>query len=532
VHPNKPYSIILGSKWGTGEAVALPLSHLTHMHCMGRTGYGKTSLLESICVQCILQGVGVSLLDPGGDFSHRVLRQLVAAGFYEKHPDAFERFVHLDVARAAKQDRYFAMNVLAGDYDPYTAADIVLESFKRVWVALQDGTSTNIEMLVKLAAFVLAYHKLPLIPYLNDILGNPSFRQQLLNTTKDWYIRKGFAELGIIPKDGKIADIAHTTLKRSYLLSFAPVVRYALAQQENILDFSDLLKNNRSIAINLKLADPEAKRLLGCLFTVQAEMVAKSWEGEPNWYLLMIDEMQNFVGQSEQALSDMFAETRKAGVFVAVAHQYYAQLPEGLQAALSQCDIIASFRVGREDALFNVGHLSLPIFDNWPKPVPSDPSAPWRAQYYTENEQIGLYARMLQRLPHRQAFVHLHGDRVERIQALDISGECDKKRLSEVEDEYLRRYFRPRADIEHEIETIRADISSFQVKPIGSSLPESAPPERLSFQLRNPPDNEHPLPEVVQPQKPHPKPTRPKQREETHADTSHLYIPEDEDDAW
>src|SRR3954452_10361536 len=116
MRPNKPYSIIFGTKWGTGEAVTLPLSQLRHCHLMGMTGYGKSSLMKSIAVQHISQGGCISILDPAGDISYDIMRRLVATGFYEKYPDAFERFIYLDIQRADDERRYLPFNILASDY--------------------------------------------------------------------------------------------------------------------------------------------------------------------------------------------------------------------------------------------------------------------------------------------------------------------------------------------------------------------------------------------------------------------------------
>lgn len=474
----KPYSIVLGRNWKTGGAVTLPLSQLTHGHLMGMTGYGKSSLMKSIVVQHISQGGCVSILDPAGDISYDVMRRLVATGFYEKHPDAFERFVYLDIQRADNEQRYLPFNILSSDYGPYTAANLVLEAFKRVWVALQDGTSTNIELLVKMASFVASYHNLPLIPYLQHILARPAFRQQILSLTDDAYIREGFADLGIITKDGKIADIVQTTMKRGYLLAFAPVVRYALAQRENILNFGDLLRANRSVALNLHIADPDSKRLIGCLFTVQVEEVAKAWDSRNKRdtpYILMIDEMQNFVAQSGQALDGMFAEARRAGVFVFVAHQYWEQIPPDLRAALSQCGILGTFQVGHEDAMINTGHLKFPIYDRWTKPTPFDPSSPLgREQYYNEDEQRKNYTRIIENLPEREAFIRLPHGGFYRMETLEVPKHADEERVREVEDEYLRLYFRSKAEVENEQERYIAELEArFNAAARGSATPPS-----------------------------------------------------------
>ena len=271
------YQLIFGrNAQRQGEFIGLPLSVLTHAHFKGMTGHGKSNLLAFLAASLILQGVGVALIDPAGELARQVLAILVKKGYYEKYPDAMERVVYLDIPQAHRERRYMAFNILSGDYDPYTAANIVLEGFKRVWPALQDGTSTNIEMLIKLGAYVLAEHKLPLLPYLEEFYTNYEFQLTLLSGVSDVRVSKWFGDLDIAVRPGYVPEIAKTTLKREILLSFSPMLRYCLYQQENVLDVAKLLNTGRSALVSLSLSDPDAKKMLGCLFTEQVEAVAKS----------------------------------------------------------------------------------------------------------------------------------------------------------------------------------------------------------------------------------------------------------------
>src|SRR5262245_12328078 len=103
-----PYQLIFGkrllrgSKGAVvrGEPIAVPLDKLTSMYFKGKTGAGKSSLMAQIGYSLIWQKVGFGLIDPTGDVSGKILRRLVATGFYDKVPDAFERFLYLDIGTA------------------------------------------------------------------------------------------------------------------------------------------------------------------------------------------------------------------------------------------------------------------------------------------------------------------------------------------------------------------------------------------------------------------------------------------------
>ena len=64
--------------WGGVESpFGVPLDSLgRHMYVVGKSGTGKTSLLQTVFLQLVLQGVGVAILDPHGDLAESLLRFL------------------------------------------------------------------------------------------------------------------------------------------------------------------------------------------------------------------------------------------------------------------------------------------------------------------------------------------------------------------------------------------------------------------------------------------------------------------------
>src|SRR5215510_14231684 len=51
---------------------------LSHMYVIGKTGTGKSTLLETLAMQDIAQGRGMMLVDPHGDLAERVARSVPA----------------------------------------------------------------------------------------------------------------------------------------------------------------------------------------------------------------------------------------------------------------------------------------------------------------------------------------------------------------------------------------------------------------------------------------------------------------------
>jgi len=469
-----------------GEAIALPLDKLPHIYIKGITGAGKTTLLSELGASLIWRGANIGVIEPG-DLSYLILRRLVATGFYERFPNAFERYKYLNVPEAEKRDLFLPLNILSGQYKPHTRADIILKSYKHAWPALQDGTATNIELLVRMGALVLASNNLPLLPYLEYLYTDATFQRQLLANTDDASVQQWFKTLQLQPKGGYIPEIALTTLKRTYALSFHPVGRYAIAQRGNLLDINDILSRGQSFALNLRLADDEVSKLLGCLITVQAETVAKSRERlsaeEQNYpFVLMIDEVQRYVEKAGQLFPTMFAESRKSKISLIVANQFDAQLPEELHGSLSLCNVIIVFKSKSDSATNAVEQIGFPYNPYWVKQETGNPFSleGTHKHYFSPQEQKDIYADWIKSLESWQAYIRLPNNAIRKMETIEPENAVDEKRMQElnkrvqeIEDEYLRLYFRPKVEIDREIEETLARFGASPVKQLDGGQSET-----------------------------------------------------------
>ena len=144
-----------------------------------------------------------------------------------------------------------------------------------------------------------------------------------------------------------------STLRRVFLLTFSPPLRYSLGQTENALDFRALIDDGTSVLCNLGGLDEATRQLLGCLLTVGFERAALARAQQPaaarRQYHLFLDEFASFSAQSEQALGEVLSQCRKYGLFLTLAHQTWSQLSVKLAGALQNTVEIA-FRLGHDDA--------------------------------------------------------------------------------------------------------------------------------------------------------------------------------------
>jgi hypothetical protein len=134
----------------------------------------------------------------------------------------------------------------------------------------------------------------------------------------------------------------------------------SFSQPENALPFRRIMDQGRSVIINLSLRELEAARLWGCLLTVGYEQAALSRAGEERRqsHHLIVDEFHSFATNSAQAFASMLSQTRKYGLFLGLAHQFWGQANQHLQEALQNTGIEVAFNLGRTDAEYTAKELS------------------------------------------------------------------------------------------------------------------------------------------------------------------------------
>ncbi|MDQ2785508.1 MAG: type IV secretion system DNA-binding domain-containing protein [Chloroflexota bacterium] len=334
--------------------VHLRVAELTnHVAISGATNSGKSRLLAHLALSLIERGEGVTMLDPHGDAARLVLGHLVAGGVYDD-PAAYERITYLDLPAASRVWRYTPFNILNQPFDAPTTARLVLEAFRRAWPALDDGVAPAFENAVLAGVSVLIRHNLPLV-FLHDLLTDAPWRAALLADETDPTVRGFFARLERWGSREQ-AQYLESTLRRAFLLSFSPVLRYSLGQTENRLgSFRTRMDRGQSLIVNLALPDPDARRLLGSFLTVFMEQGAlqradtpTATRGRP--HTLILDEFSAVSSQSGTALQHILEQCRKFGLGLVLASQSGGQLSERMQRALAGVGTSIVFRLGRADA--------------------------------------------------------------------------------------------------------------------------------------------------------------------------------------
>jgi hypothetical protein len=336
--------VLLGTNIHAGQSVQVrltPEQRVRHVHIVGASGTGKSTLLFNLIRQDIEAGQGVGVLDPHGDLVDMVL------GIIPAHRVQ-------DVVLVDPSDEQFSVgfNILSAhtDLEKNLLASDLVSVFHRLSTSWGDqmGSVLNNAILV----FLENSHG-GTIAELRRFLVEPLFRTEFLKTVNDpeliYYWQKGFPQLSGNKSIGPILTRLETFL--------APkAIRYMVSQRENRLDFGDIMDTGKIFLAKLSqgLVGKENSFLLGTLLVSKFQQLAMARQAQRiasrRNFLLYIDEFHNFITPS---MAEILTGARKYGVGLVLAHQELRQLQrdsEVCSAVMSNPYTRIVFRVGDEDA--------------------------------------------------------------------------------------------------------------------------------------------------------------------------------------
>jgi type IV secretory pathway TraG/TraD family ATPase VirD4 len=327
--------------WGAVFGIK-PADRRSHMYIIGKTGTGKSTLLETLIVQDIAADRGVALLDPHGDLVERVLAQVPT----HRVPDV----VYFNVPDAANP---VAFNPL--DWVPEEkrslAASGMLQAFKKLW---PDYWGPRLEHVLRNAILTLVEQREATMADILRLVSDATFRKQIAHRLTNQRLREFWLkEFDQYTRNYRADSIAPIQSKVGAFLA-DPRLNAILTQPKSAFDLRHIIDEGKILLVNLAKGriGEDGSSLLGSLLVSRLELAALSRADAPEElrrdFFIYLDEFHTFTTLS---LATMLAELRKYRVSLIMAHQYLAQLePDVRHAVLGNAGTIISFRVGPEDA--------------------------------------------------------------------------------------------------------------------------------------------------------------------------------------
>jgi len=312
-----------------------------HTHLIGRTGTGKSTVLEHMVLHDISQGQGVVVIDPHGLLIQRLLRLIPS-----EHAD---RIIYFDPGNPNWVPLWnpFSCRSFHG---PARVADDLISSFKSFF----SGWGDRLEHLFR-QSFLAVLH-LPrgcLLDVVNLLRQKSEESRQLRSRVLSFIDSEPLKKFWKHDFDQYVrADLNPPQNKLGKLVTLG-TVGLMFSQGDSAFEFRDIMDAGKVFLADLSHLGSESREILGSLLLSQLHLTALGRSVGPassnKPFHIHLDEAHRFM---TDAMEDLIAETRKFGVSLTLAHQQFSQFGNRKIDALSSVGSTIIFNVGTRDAQY------------------------------------------------------------------------------------------------------------------------------------------------------------------------------------
>ncbi len=313
-----------------------------HLYVMGKSGYGKSCLLQLLIRADIENGHGCAVLDPHGDLVDDILKFIPQ----RRHKDV----VLFDPSDLRYPPSFNPMIPTRPDLKMRVTLSF-LDTFRRVFGS---SWSDKMDHLVRYSIIALLNIPGTSIVSLRRLLSDDNFRAQVVSRSTDESVRR-FWEVEFPARRGEFeAGPVSQLLNRLDELLATDMMRNILGQPTNSFDFRDFIDNRKIVLFKVSkgLLGAENASLLGSLVIWKLYEAAMSRadvavESRQDFYFY-VDEFQNFATPS---FGEILSESRKYRLCMTFANQYLGQFAGDVKASVfGNIANFISFRTGADDA--------------------------------------------------------------------------------------------------------------------------------------------------------------------------------------
>ncbi len=316
-----------------------------HMYVIGKTGMGKSTVLENMAIQDIQNGNGVCFIDPHGKTAdllldyipeERIKDTLYFAPFDMEHPVSFNIMEDVGPDR-----RHLVVNGL-------------MATFEKIWV---DAWSARMAYILQNTLLALLEYPGSTLLGVNRMLVDKEYRKLVVNNITDPSVRAFWVDEFAKYTDRYTQEATPAIQNKVGQFTANPLIRNIVGQPKSTFNLRQMMDERKIVIMNLskgKVGEGNANLLGSMLITKiylaamsRADVTERELQKLPDFYLF-VDEFQSFANKS---FADILSEARKYKLNLTLAHQYIEQMEEEVSAAVfGNVGTMAVFRVGAFDA--------------------------------------------------------------------------------------------------------------------------------------------------------------------------------------
>lgn len=316
-----------------------------HMYIIGKTGTGKSTLLENLVIQDIQNGEGVCVIDPHGSLAEKALEYvpedrindvIYFAPFDTEYPMSFNVLEDIGVDK-----RHLVVSGL-------------MSVFKKIW---QDAWSARMEYILNNTLLALIEYPGSTLMGVNKMYSDKEFRKKIVDNIKDPAVKSFWVDEYAKYTDKFASEATPAIQNKIGQYTLNPLIRNIIGQPTSSFDIREIMDKKKIFIINLSKGriGEQNMNLLGGMFVTKiylaamsrAELSQSEIDKLPPFYFY-VDEFQNFANES---FAQILSEARKYKLCLTVANQYVTQMVDEVRdAILGNVGSMITFRIGPSDA--------------------------------------------------------------------------------------------------------------------------------------------------------------------------------------
>lgn len=316
-----------------------------HVYVIGKTGMGKSTLLENMAVQDIKNGNGLAFIDPHGQTAETLLNYIP-----EERKEDVLYFAPFDT------DNPVSFNVMedVGPDRRHLVVSGLMSVFKKIWV---DAWSARMEYILSNTLLALLEYPDSTLLGVNRMLSDKVYRRKVIDNISDPAVKSFWVDEFLQYNERYMQEAGDAIKNKIGQFTSNPLIRNIIGQPHSSFDIRQIMDDRKILIMNLSkgLVGESNANLLGSMLTTRiylaamsrADLNAEQMSAAPNFYFY-VDEFQSFANAT---FADILSEARKYKLNLTIAHQYIEQMEEEVKnAVFGNVGTIISFRVGPFDA--------------------------------------------------------------------------------------------------------------------------------------------------------------------------------------
>ena len=315
-----------------------------HMYIIGKTGMGKTNLLETMVIQDIQNGKGVAYIDPHGDTAEKLIKSIPS-----------NRINDVIYFNPADQDFPIAFNVMekVDAKQRHLIASGLVGVFKKIWA---DSWGPRLEYILRNAILALLEYPGSTLLGVTRILVDKNYLKRVTEKITDPVVRSFWVDEFPKWNERVLQEVISPIQNKVGQFLSSSLIRNIVGQTKSSFDIRSVMDDRKILIMNLSKGriGEDNSALLGAMMITKIQLAAMGrvdiLEEDRHDFYLYVDEFQNFATES---FANILSEARKYHLNLILANQYVNQIDEKVRDAIfGNAGTLISFRVGASDAEF------------------------------------------------------------------------------------------------------------------------------------------------------------------------------------